>query len=252
MRGLQSGDGMLRDAMDMGAADPAPCRYGASRTLFRGPARDLSGPYLAMLGGTATFGKGLARPFATLVEEDLRLPVANLGLVNGGPDVWLSDPAALAVAQGARLAVVQLTGAEGVGNPLYSVHSRRNDRFLAATPALRVLYPEVEFTEIHFTRHLLQVLHDADPRRFQAVVAVLQENWLARMRALLGQLPQPLLLWLVAEEPLFITAPMVEALRPLAPVIPCRAAGAGCPHPGIAARLIPAIRAGLETATGAA
>lgn len=205
-----------------------------------------------MLGGSATFGKGLARPFAELVEEALRLPVANLGVVNGGPDVWLSDPAALAVAQGARLAVVQVTGAEGLGNPLYSVHSRRNDRFIAATPALRALYPGVEFTDIHFTRHLLQVLRDADPRRFQTVVGILQESWLARMRALLGRLPRPLLLWLVAEEPLFITAPMIEALRPLAPAIPCHAAGAGCPHPGIAARLVPAIRAGLETATGAA
>lgn len=239
-------------AMETGAGGPTPCRYGASRTLFRGPVRDLSGPYLAMLGGAATFGKGTARPFAELVEAELRLPVVNLGVVNGGPDVWLCDPDALAVAQGAQLSVVQVTGAEGMGNPLYSVHSRRNDRFLAAAPALRALYPGVEFTEIHFTRHLLQVLRDADPRRFQTVVEVLQENWLARMRALLGQLPQPLLLWLVAEEPLFITAPMVEALHPLAPVIRYRAAGAGCPHPGIAARLIPTIRAGLETATGAA
>ena len=124
-----------------GALDYFPCRYGASKSLFRGPLRDLSRPYVAMLGGSPTFGKYVDHPYPALVERALGLPVANLGGLNAGPDFYLSDPGLMDVAAGAQLAVVQITGAEAVSNPFYSVHGRRNDRFLAATPALRPLTP---------------------------------------------------------------------------------------------------------------
>lgn len=180
-----------------GAPDYLPCRYGTSRAVFRGPERDLSRPYVAMLGGSPTFGKYVATPYPELVEQALDRPVANLGGLNAGPDFYLSDPSTLAVAAGARVAVVQITGAEAMTNPLYTVHSRRNDRFLMATDALRDLYPEVDFADIHFTRHLLLVLQRTDADRFCTVLQVLKANWLDRMRALLARLPKHrLLLWL--------------------------------------------------------
>lgn len=208
-----------------GAPDYFPCRYGASKAVFRGPGRDLSQPYVAMLGGSATFGKYVDRPYPALTEQALGLPVANLAGLNAGPDFYLSDPATLDIAAAARAAVVQITGAEALSNPFYSVHSRRNDRFLAATPALRALYPQVDFTDIHFTRHLLQVLRRADADRFAGVARVLRQNWLVKMRQLLSRLPAlRLLLWLadtappdLAEDldraPLFIDRGLIDALR---------------------------------------
>ena len=192
-----------------GALDYFPCRYGASKALFRGPECDLSRPYVAVLGGSASFGKYVARPYPALMEQALGLPVANLAAQNAGPDLYLSDPAALKIAAGAAAAVVQITGVEGVSNPLYSVHARRNDRFLAATPALRALYPEVDFTEIHFTRHLLTVLRRTDPQRFCQVLRVLQDNWVDRMQSLLARLPAwRVLVWLSdAPPPLRATEP---------------------------------------------
>lgn len=268
---------MLTIPLGAGVLDYAPCRYGQSRIVFRGPPCDLSGPYVAMLGGSATFGKHVARPFPALVQDALTLPVANLGTLNGGPDVYLCDLATLQIAARARLAVVQVTGAEGLSNPLYTVHSRRNDRFLAATPALRALYPQVDFTEIHFTRHLLQVLRRQDPARFPTVVGILQDHWLTRMRELLSRLPRPLFLWLMPDDPdhdpLFIEPPMIDALRPLARILPfgpspqARTRGMTIPgseapraaclpgpavHAEIAACLVTAIGTGLETETGAA
>jgi Domain of unknown function (DUF6473) len=212
--------------MDAGARalDYFPCRYGASKAVFRGPERDLTRPYIAMLGGSPTFGKYVERPFPLLVEQALGVQVANLAGMNAGPDFYLSDPAALAVARGARAAVVQLTGAEAMSNPFYTVHSRRSDRFLTATPALRALYPQVDFTEIHFTRHLLMVLQRTDADRFQAVVQGLKTNWLARMQALLAELPGcRVLLWLADSAPpavavgldtppLFVDRAMLDAL----------------------------------------
>lgn len=216
---------MMSIPADAGALDYFPCRYGASKSVFRGPERDLSRPYVAMLGGSQTFGKYVARPFPDLVEAALGRPVANLGGLNAGPDFYLSDPAALEVAARATAAVVQVTGAEALSNGFYTVHSRRNDRFLAATPALRALFPEVDFTDIHFTRHLLLVLHRTDFARFSTVVDGLRANWLARMRALLARLPpRCLLLWLADGDsqeagvtgngPLFIDRPLLDTLRP--------------------------------------
>ncbi len=209
-----------------GALDYSPCRYGASKAVFRGPGRDLSHPYVAMLGGSPTFGKYVDRPYPALVEAALGLPVANLGGLNAGPDFYLSDPATLGIAGRARAAVVQVTGAEALSNPFYAVHVRRNDRFVAATPALRALFPQVDFAEIHFTRHLLQVLARSDAAGFGQVVQGLKRNWLARMRQLLSALPaRRVLLWLadtpppdeadaLAAAPLFIDRAMLEALRP--------------------------------------
>jgi hypothetical protein len=180
---------MLPIQSGAGAIDYLPCRYGQSRALFRGPARCLSGRYAAVLGGSATFGKHVAQPFPDLLEGGLGCPVANLGAQNAGPDFYLADPGVLDVAARAQLAVVQLGGADGVSNPFYTVHPRRNDRFLGVTPALRGLFPEVDFAEIHFTRHLLSVLYRTDAARFQTVAQVLRSTWVGRMQELLVHLP---------------------------------------------------------------
>ena len=197
--------------------------------MFRGPERDLSGSYIVALGGSPTFGKYVAQPYPALLEQATGLPVANLGGLNAGLDFYLSDPAALRVASRARVAVVQITGADALSNPFYQVHVRRNDRFVAATPALRALYPEVDFTDIHFTRHLLQVLARTDPVRFDQMRCVLQDTWLARMRQLMAHLPlRRVLLWLAdtppparagdvdaASGPLLVDAGMLAALGPV-------------------------------------
>jgi hypothetical protein len=222
--GLQSGGVMMTIPAGAGALDYFPCRYGASRAVFRGPERDLSRPYVAMLGGSATFGKYVATPFPALVEQALGQPVANLGAQNAGPDFYLNDRVTLDIAARARVAVVQVTGADTLSNPFYTVHARRNDRFLAASPALRALFPEVDLTDIHFTRHLLQVLHRTDPQRFQTVRQALQSTWLGRMRQLLAHLPpRRVLLWLadtappdsdLGSGPLFVDRALLDALRP--------------------------------------
>ncbi len=178
-----------------------------------------------MLGGTSTFGKYVARPYPAIVEAALGCPVANLGALNAGLDFYLHDPAVLDVAARAQVAVVQVTGAEALTNPFYSVHSRRNDRFLAATPALRDLFPGVDFAEIHFTRHLLHVLERSDPVACAAVVRGLKDTWLTRMRQLLDRLPERrVLLWLadtappkqslsLDPAPPFVDQAMLDALR---------------------------------------
>ena len=209
--------------------DYLPCHYGTSKLLFRGPQRPLTEPYCAILGGTETYGKFVADPFPALVETKIGLHVVNLGCPNAGPDVFLNDPAILHVAGGAEVTVVQLLGAQNLTNRFYAVHPRRNDRFLRAAQPLRLLYPEVDFTEFHFNRHMLQALHAVDPLRFEQLADELRIAWVARTAEIVRRLPGPVvLLWAAAHappapgarvdpllSPVLVDSGMIQALRGL-------------------------------------
>lgn len=184
------------------AIDYSPCHYGRSRLTYRGPRRDLSREYLAMLGGTETYGRFVEAPFADLVEERMGLPVANLACPNAGPDMYLCDRGAIEVAGEAHVAVLQVMGAQNLTNRFYTVHPRRNDRFIAATPLLRSIYREVDFTQIHFTRHLVNVLWSHGADRFAPIQAELKLIWVERMLAVLARLPpRRILFWTAAHAP---------------------------------------------------
>lgn len=179
------------------APDETSCRYGASRLQCRGPLRAPEADYLVFMGGAETYGRFVADPFVSLVERDLGRDCVNLGCVNGGLEAYLQDDDLLTMARGADLAVIQVSGAQNLSNRFYRVHPRRNDRFLNATPELRALFPDVDFTEFHFNNHLLGSLYRRSPERFQTVRAVLEQTWLLRMRTLIQSIGVPvMLLWL--------------------------------------------------------
>ena len=163
-----------------------------------------------------------------MVEVEAGIPVVNLGAVNAGLDVYLNDPDILDIARAAKAVVLQVVGAHNLSNRFYKVHRRRNDRFLGANPALRSLFPEVDFTEFSFTRHMLQSLHKLSPERFEHVAEELRLTWQARMQRLIREIGcEVVLLWFspnrppradrptdLTREPLLITADMMARLRP--------------------------------------
>lgn len=212
---------MKHDAQSWAEAPSPAGRYEGSRLLFRGPARVLDGRHIAVVGGGA---EGAGARVAARLEAELGVPCADFGVLNASVEAFLQDPVVPGACRAARLTVVEVLGAANLSNRLYSVHPRRNDRFLRPSPALRALYPAVDFAEICFTRHLLLRLREADAERFDLVVEELRIAWAARMRAFLERIgPRALLLWRGARdgggplgpEPLFVTPAMVEALRPL-------------------------------------
>jgi hypothetical protein len=207
------------------ALDDAPCRYGAARVNFRGPPARLDGAYVAALGGAETFGKAVADPWPAQLGRRLGLPVANLGCAHAGPDLYLGEPDLVGIAARARLRILQVPGAMTVSNPFYTVHPRRNDRFVSASDRLRSLYPDVDFTEVHFTRHLVLTLFRRGPERFGPVAEALREAWLTRMGELLSAIGGPtVLLWIGTAPPprhaspwgapALVDASMIEVLRP--------------------------------------
>ena len=219
---------MKQDLLGRTGPDYALCRYGLSRTTFRGPQRPLDGSYVAFLGGTETFGKFHDRPFPALVEDRLGVTCVNFGAVNAGVDVFARDATVLAACHDAAATVIQVPGVQNLGNRFYAVHPRRNDRFLRPTAALETLYPDVDFTDVAFTRHLLSSLERTCPQRFAVVRAELMDHWTLRMRSLLRRVGGvKLLLWFAGHlppldsaeqdvmmtDPLFVTRAMVEGLR---------------------------------------
>lgn len=197
--------------------------------LFRGPRADLTREHVLFFGGTATYGKFIPRPYPMLVETRTRLAAVNLGAVNAGPDLYLKDADLLAMTGASVATVIQLPGAANMTNRYYSVHPRRNDRFLQASPLLQTVFRDVDFARFSFTRHMLQALQDLSPDRFTILVTELQEAWIGRMTQLIEEIAGPVvLLWLGDEgmpeavpadvavatcrDPLFVDRRMVAAL----------------------------------------
>jgi hypothetical protein len=210
-----------------GGLDYFPYRFGRSRLLFRGPRPKIDGGYVAVLGGTETYGKYVAAPFPAVLGERIGLPVVNFGCMHAGVNVFVDDDSVLAACGEADLTVIQVMGAANMSNRLYSVHPRRNDRFLKASPALRALYPSLDFTEFNFTRHLLTALEGHAPEAFATVRQELRDAWLGRMRMLLRKIGgRVVLLWMsnrapghgadraTGADPLFVDRTLIEALRP--------------------------------------
>jgi Domain of unknown function (DUF6473) len=222
--------GMTYERLGDSALDYFPCRYGTSKLLFRGPRRKLEGAYCAVLGGTETYGKFIAQPYPALVEAATGITMVNFGCVNAGTDVYVNDPAVIEACVKARVTVVQVTGAHNTSNRFYAVHPRRNDRFLRASTLLKAIYREVDFTEFHFTRHMLSALLTLSPERFAVVAEELQAAWVARMKLLLGKTEgQTVVLWMsnhtpeeadeiggLGQDPVLVNRDMIEAIRPYA------------------------------------
>lgn len=198
--------------------------------MFRGPKRDTERAFVSVFGGSEPYGKFVRAPFPDLLERALAMPVVNFGQQNAGIDVFLNDPQLMSIAAKSTLAVVQMLGPQNNSNHFYAVHPRRNDRFLMAKPALRALYPKVDFTEFHFTRHLLLTLQHQSPERFQILATELRQVWITHMRRLLAQMPCPKLLVWISEtapvagrdandlfaNPMLIDSDMIAEIAPFA------------------------------------
>ncbi|MEL6688776.1 MAG: DUF6473 family protein [Pseudomonadota bacterium] len=202
-----------------------PCHYGYSRHRFRGPAADTEQPYLAFIGTTETVGPFLTRPYPQITSEALSIGCANLGIKNAGPEVFLKDPELLRVAQKADAVVMEVMGATNQSNMFFKVHPRRNDRVTRTHQALHDLLPKLDTTEIHFTGHLLAEIERLSDRVLGEVTAILQEQWVIRMKRLIEVIERPVhLVMLVtdgATNARLIDPHMLEALEPHAASVTC-------------------------------
>ena len=220
---------MSYHTMGRAALDYAPCYYEGSRICFRGPKAHLDEPYVAYLGSTETFGKFVSQPFPWITGLGLHTDTLNLGVVNSGIDMYLAEPDLMELARRSKVTVVQTMSAANLSNKYYTVHPRRNDRFVKPTIHLEALVPDLDLTEVHFTRHFLTELAAHSPSVFEIVRKELRAVWIYRMEQLLAQIGGKIvLLWFgrrspdaasgmesLAIDPLFVDRAMIEMLRPM-------------------------------------
>lgn len=201
------------------------CGFEGTRLRFRGPAPDFGKPYIAVLGGNETYGKFVRHPFPDLLQGWIDTPVMNLGVQQAGLSLFAEERWLLDTASRAELTVFQVLGAQNMSNRLYSVHSRRNDRFLAVSPALRDMYPSVDFAEVNFTGHLLDTLVTQSKAAFEVLVEELKWAWVQRMRRIVKTINGDVVLLWVSDrrpedtrntiresEPLFVDRAMLNEL----------------------------------------
>lgn len=203
--------------------DYNPVVLPGSALRFRGPLATEHEPGVVCIGGSETFGRFISAPFPAQLDDACPDPVMNLGVMNAGLDVLMTDPAILAAMDDADKVVFQITSAHNMSNRFYTVHPRRNDRFLTASAMLRTIYPNVDFTGFNFTRHMLVHLRDLSADRFEIIRTELEAAWTARMMRFLEQIDAPVhLLWLsnrspdqvepddMSIDPLFVTQAMLD------------------------------------------
>lgn len=174
-----------------------PCRYGLTRVVFRGPVVDPDYPFIAFFGGSETYGPFVEAPYPLLVSEALGPQAMNLGVKNGGPDVFLRSPDLAQVVAEAQAVVVQTPVVANLSNRFYKVHPFRNDRFLQVTDDFRDILPQMDVTEVHFVGHFWRDLLRIAPQEARLIAREVQTLWVQRMQTLLRNLPSPLyLLWI--------------------------------------------------------
>lgn len=154
-------------------------------------------------------------PLLSQVLQRLLSPSAQIE----GVDFHLNDPAVADSGRTAQAFVLMLPPLGNLDNPFYSVHCRRNDRFLAARPALKDLFPDVDFTEFDFTGHMLGTLAATCPERFVVARRVLQQTWLRKMVDLLRRMPARGVL-LHQRGPAWLPVPAPALALPGRPVVP--------------------------------
>lgn len=214
---------MSYELKSAGALSGGTCCYAGSRLAVRGPKRDLTQPYVAFLGGTEFFGRFVETPISQVSESLLQIPCVNFSAVNAGLDTFATDEALLTLACEAELTVLQVLGAQNISNRYYRVHPRRNDRFLQAQAPLKQLFPEVDYTEFHFNKHLLTTLQALSQERFDQVRTHLQECWVERMQQVISALDGRVLLLHASykltnsgafgQEPVLVDRKMLKALQ---------------------------------------
>ena len=174
--------------------DPQVMDRSTKRPLhIRGPRPDHfePGSYFACLGAAQTFGRFCPRPFPTLLQERLGLPVLNVSHGGAGPLFFCGDnERLLAYLNGARFVVVQVMSGRSDSSSLFESEGvghfrRRSDgAYLGCDEAFAELIRE-------------------QPRATLArVVAETRENWCASYAALMSAMEVPkILFWFAKRKP---------------------------------------------------
>ena len=168
--------------------DTQACIYDRSRPAdsrieLRNPTDvyDTQEPYVACVGSAATFGRLVARPFATLLQERLGMPVINIGFGGARPGIFLEEDALARLIRGAACVVVEAMSARGYATDLFVPE---NDYTNMGRPAAVEQVTErahaLEFVDLVYGRSL----REGDATRLDAARMICRAAYLRDMKRL--------------------------------------------------------------------
>lgn len=161
---------------------------------YRGPAVDLSRPYMVCIGAAQTFGRFVDRPFPRLLAERLGIQVLNLGVGGAGPRVF-DTPDHLAVINGARLAVVQVLSGRSAGNSLFDNSTTGDHR------GIRVADGE----QMRFEEFLRELVDSGPTNLVRRAVRETRSEYVAGYKSLFEHIRVPtVLLWWSSRAPAYV------------------------------------------------
>jgi len=155
------------------------------------PARLAPGQYFVCLGAAQTFGRFCQRPFPTIVQDELEMPVLNISHGGAGPGFWCGDNARLLhYLNGARFLVLQVMSGRSSSSSLFEsdgvgFYRRRSDGAKMSSDAA-----------------LSALIQSGDEKLLIRVVEEMQRDWCERYADLLSQIQVPtILLWFASRRP---------------------------------------------------
>ena len=173
--------------VDRAIIDYGLVQFPGTNEWIRGPLPGslLEGGYLAFLGAAQTFGRFATHPFPTLVGDDLRCEVLNLGFAGAGPKEFLRRSRYIEAANRARLVVVQVLSARSIDN---SHFANPNADLLVerGTPGARPRHSEPAYDKLLQTHSRSYV---------EALVVETRNRYVAEMTTLLSAIRSPKILF---------------------------------------------------------
>ncbi|MFQ5623773.1 MAG: DUF6473 family protein [Paracoccaceae bacterium] len=208
-------------------------RFGRSRMPFRGPRPDISGRFVACLGGCDTIARFVKSPYPLLLERRLGLPVANWGSPDATPADFLADPVLLEACSGASACVVQVMPAVNISGALYALFHRRAGVRSGPRDILRLLEPVLDPERYWYCTQTIGRIRASREGVFSLAENELRLAWIFRMQALLRAIrPPKILLWMAQRAPgdpsggmsvrspgappSLVNRPMLDAVAPFA------------------------------------
>lgn len=167
------------------------------------------GSYVACVGAAQTFGCFVARPWPTLLGEQLGVPVLNLGVAGAGPALF-RQPQFQALLAGARLVVFQVLSGRSADNSQFTSGGRErlrrssDGRELGADAAWsHLLHRDLSGLHSPLRRGLTNRWRACFGRQeVKALVRETQADWVANFQALLDATPcRKLLFWFSQRTP---------------------------------------------------
>lgn len=168
-----------------------PSRHRPLRIRGPRPARLDPGGYFVCLGAAQTFGRFCPRPFPTLLQERLGLPVLNISHGGAGPSFFSRNPEPLLTyLNGARFVVLQVMSGRSESNSLFESsgvgHYRRR----------------ADGCEMSSDAAFQELIQGAPLGVLASVVEETRDNWVASYMRLLDRMTAPtVLLWFSRRRP---------------------------------------------------